>query len=1026
MNGTVTWWETLPGKNRRPHWSVSCKPHVMVRLKRWLPRVDTKQHGIVFLADTPETARDLMILLLRHPMKISPDDRRHLESQAQVHIDREELTARILSKEYTPKGEVKLAEPARGYQDVAADLAIATGQLLLADDLGLGKTISAINMLAKSGMLPALVVTLTHLPRQWQRELARFTPDFTTHVLEKAEPYDLAAVRKRRRKLEPNEANGVMPDVIIANYHKLGGWAQTLAELPIRSVVFDECQELRSGAGTHKYEAAKHIADRAQLRLGLSVGPATTVELYGGPFGFGFIGSIEDAWRQLESLPKRSEQEYEVVACEGQVWARGWDQTLETFRWARVKDFIRHQCDKPVRELTVGGVDLLLTDDHSVWMPTDAGIVEVLSEELRKGDVLLYDPGWESPGEEPLYDILQAVQEVDRLQVVVDLTGKGRDDFGFKAWEWQNLQREATYGDRLPAHAYLSHRDSLPEPTKVYVGRGKAPALPAKVYLSDWAYILGFYLGNGWSSSQVVGLAVHSSKLQRLLRKIESLSLGFRPRVREMPGDSAEVRLSHRLFAEVICQVFKGAKSYEKEMPGEWIVSWPRVRRRELLEGLLDSDGHRSKRKGARTYSTTSRLLACSVRVLLRSLGYKAGIHLRKPSEGGVIDGRSIVGRRPSYQVTWSSGEIERSRAEGRRFQWTRGKALEVKIHDVKPATPPEWVYDLCMEEHPSFAADGILAHNSATPIYNYGGEIYNVLNVICPDVLGTPDEFYREWCTQRYGERKPSLRDPKMFGEFVRDEGLMLRRTRADAGRELEKLNTFPIEVETDKRSMAKFGDEIAALARTILSTEQLERGAKFRASGALDYQLRRETGMAKASFTAAFVRGLVDSGESVVLYGWHHDVYEVWRNALKDLEPAFFTGKESPAAKELEITRFKEGKTKVAILSLRAGAGLDGLQHVCRTVVFGELDWSPGVHEQAIGRVYRDGQPDPVMVYFLIADSGSDPIIADTLGVKRGQINGLRDPDAPLVEAGADPNHMRKLAEEFLRQRGELQEAS
>lgn len=70
--------------------------------------------------------------------------------------------------------------------------------------------------------------------------------------------------------------------------------------------------------------------------------------------------------------------------------------------------------------------------------------------------------------------------------------------------------------------------------------------------------------------------------------------------------------------------------------------------------------------------------------------------------------------------------------------------------------------------------------------------------------------------------------------------------------------------------------------------------------------------------------------------------------------------------------------------IMSLRAGQGIDGLQKVCRTVVLGELDLSPAVHTQFCGRIFRDGQLDPVMAYFLLADYGADPVIADVLGIK------------------------------------------
>lgn len=90
-------------------------------------------------------------------------------------------------------------------------------------------------------------------------------------------------------------------------------------------------------------------------------------------------------------------------------------------------------------------------------------------------------------------------------------------------------------------------------------------------------------------------------------------------------------------------------------------------------------------------------------------------------------------------------------------------------------------------------------------------------------------------------------------------------------------------------------------------------------------------------------------------------------------------------------------------------------------RAIVFGELDWSPGVHEQCIGRIHRDGQSDPVTAYYLTARDGSDPIIADALGIKREQIAGIRDPDGQLVEKlrGSEIN-VRRLAQAYLDRRG------
>jgi len=64
----------------------------------------------------------------------------------------------------------------------------------------------------------------------------------------------------------------------------------------------------------------------------------------------------------------------------------------------------------------------------------------------------------------------------------------------------------------------------------------------------------------------------------------------------------------------------------------------------------------------------------------------------------------------------------------------------------------------------------------SGTPIYNYGGEIWNVLNIIEYHCLGDWDSFTREWCN---GYGNDTVRDSAMLGAYLRREGLMLRRKR-------------------------------------------------------------------------------------------------------------------------------------------------------------------------------------------------------------------------------------------------------
>jgi SNF2 family DNA or RNA helicase len=311
----------------------------------------------------------------------------------------------------------------------------------------------------------------------------------------------------------------------------------------------------------------------------------------------------------------------------------------------------------------------------------------------------------------------------------------------------------------------------------------------------------------------------------------------------------------------------------------------------------------------------------------------------------------------------------------------------------------------------------------SATPIFNLGGEIWSVVNVLREDALGTYEEFLREWC---YGERDhrkaPAVKDPKALGSHLRAEHIMLRRTRKDLGRELPPLTKIPQYVESDEAAIDGIKDSAAELARIILSNEKIEGFERLRASEQFDQILRQATGVAKAPYVADFIRLLVEADdEPVIVFAWHRAVYDILLSKLSNLGPVMFTGSETPAQKHDSLERFTKRESRVMLMSLRAGQGMDGLQKVCRTVVFAELDWSPAVHDQCTGRVFRDGQEDPVTAIFCVAERGSDPSIAETLGVKTAQIEGIRDPEGALLEElQTDPGRIRALAQRYMEKIG------
>jgi SNF2 family DNA or RNA helicase len=307
----------------------------------------------------------------------------------------------------------------------------------------------------------------------------------------------------------------------------------------------------------------------------------------------------------------------------------------------------------------------------------------------------------------------------------------------------------------------------------------------------------------------------------------------------------------------------------------------------------------------------------------------------------------------------------------------------------------------------------------TATPIYNYGGEAWAIIRAIQPNALGDYEEFVTEWCTGIDSKGRAKLKAPRTFGNYLRSSGIMLRRTRKDVGREIPSVTRVSHAIDCDQKPLREIESAAGELAEIILGgtkrTDADEKTAEMR----LDNMVRQATGVGKAPHVADFVETLLEQGEKVVLFAWHRSVYSILEERLAAYKPARYSGSESPNQKEEARRRFVEGETPVFIMSLRSGAGLDGLQHVCRTVVFAELDWSPGVHEQCEGRVARDGQTEPVVVYYLVSEDGSDPLMEDVLGVKRAQVEGLRNPERDVMEKQISGDHIQRLARTYVTKR-------
>ncbi len=281
----------------------------------------------------------------------------------------------------------------------------------------------------------------------------------------------------------------------------------------------------------------------------------------------------------------------------------------------------------------------------------------------------------------------------------------------------------------------------------------------------------------------------------------------------------------------------------------------------------------------------------------------------------------------------------------------------------------------------------------SGTPIYNNGGEIWNVVNIIDFHFLGDWESFSREWC---YGYNTAVVARPEQLGEYLRSEGLMLRRLKADVLTQLAPKRRLVQEIDWDDAVYRELMAPVARQLQMLRATDDPSRRAII--EDAISQTQRQATGIAKAPFVCAFVRALAEGGEKVLLMAHHHAVMDIYKKELKALNPKFITGRETDKQKDEAAAAFMEGKTDLLCISLRSASGLNLQRATC--VVFGELDWSPAVHSQAEDRAHRIGQQDSLLCYYLVSPKGSDRDMQDALGLKVSQFVAIMGDAQPSRE--------------------------
>lgn len=186
---------------------------------------------------------------------------------------------------------------------------------------------------------------------------------------------------------------------------------------------------------------------------------------------------------------------------------------------------------------------------------------------------------------------------------------------------------------------------------------------------------------------------------------------------------------------------------------------------------------------------------------------------------------------------------------------------------------------------------------------------------------------------------------------------------------------------------SLATGGEADEDIVRLVAHGE-LEDAKAAAAGGDNVFTMVRRIGQAKALLAADYTVQLQRSVGKVVFFAKHIDVMDAAEAhfAAAGLKTVSIRGDQTTPARQQAIDAFNgDPGVAVAVCSLTAaGVGLN--MQAASNVVLAELSWTAAEQTQAIDRVHRIGQDEPVTAWRIIAAHTIDTKIAELIDSKQG----------------------------------------
>ena len=304
----------------------------------------------------------------------------------------------------------------------------------------------------------------------------------------------------------------------------------------------------------------------------------------------------------------------------------------------------------------------------------------------------------------------------------------------------------------------------------------------------------------------------------------------------------------------------------------------------------------------------------------------------------------------------------------------------------------------------------------TGTPMENNLGELWALVSLCCPGLLGRREQF-----RQVYRVPIEKERDAEALGRLQRRlRPFMLRRTKAKVAAELPPKQEQVLSLSLHPEHRLLYDRQLQRERKKVLGLVEDVRSNRFQILAslnhlrqlALDAELVGETPApsAKLETLAEMLTRITGEGhKALVLSQFTRFLTKAHRTSEESgVASSYLDG--STRDRQRVIDQFRSGQTDAFFISLKAGGfGLNLIE--ADYVLLLDPWWNPAAEEQAIDRTHRIGQTRSVMVYRLLAEDTIESKVVALQESKRQLFSSVLGTGDVTEEPMLDAEQIRQL---------------